>query len=144
MVQLPPMVGVDWASRKRVMVVVPRETKGRKARQGVVAALVFRPIWFRSEPVTNRVDTPDEMVHEEDANQAAPKEPQQQTLPRTGGECDSDSRKKQSCQRPEMIAVLGVSPFRVWARVTVVIGVDATVRVVPVDWAWKESANGGH
>src|SRR5437588_4914949 len=72
-VELPPSMGVNCGSRKRVMVVVPGEPKRRQAQEGIVAALVFRSIRPRSKPVTNRVDAPDEVVHQEYPNQAPPR-----------------------------------------------------------------------
>ena len=110
-VELPPSMGVNCGSRKRVMVVVPGEPKRRQAQEGIVAALVFRLERPRSKPVTNRVDAPDEVVHQEYPNQAPPEEAEQQTFPRTRGERDSNSGKKQSRQRPEVVGAGGASDY---------------------------------
>lgn len=93
------------------MIVVPGEPQGGQAEEGVVPTFVLGPIWPGSKPVTNRVDTPDEVIHKKNANQTTPQETEQQTIPRTRGECHTQGRKKQSTERPKIIGTRGFSGY---------------------------------
>src|SRR5439155_11305044 len=71
-VELHPAEAVARRGREGVMVVVPGLAEGERRKPGQVARLVVRPEGPPAEEVTQRVDAERRVVHEEDADRAAP------------------------------------------------------------------------
>jgi hypothetical protein len=73
-VELPPIHAMSCQRRECVMRVVPGLTERQESQRCKVLGSVARSKRTTSKSVTDGVDAPGDMVHEEDADQAAPDE----------------------------------------------------------------------
>src|SRR6187401_1772306 len=73
-IKLPPAEAVSRGGGEGVVVVVPALAEGEEGDDGVVAAVVAGAEGTRAPEVAHGVHAPGDVVHEEDADQAAPEE----------------------------------------------------------------------
>src|SRR5687767_10469220 len=84
-----------------MVVVVPALAQCEHADDEVVLALVLHRIGLAAPEVADGVNAPGHMVHQEDADQSAPEEPEQRPLPTAHPEPAQGGRKYEARDYPD-------------------------------------------
>lgn len=105
-VNLPPRETMKRRTGKRVVVVMPAITEHGDRQKEIVAAVVVAAVRPGSKQMAQRIHTPDRVMPQCDANQAAPKKAIERTTPAADEPISERGGNRQPQKNPDEVEAI--------------------------------------